>query len=221
MEHIQRNFLYYYAFFTLTFLVIVPIVMLIEKEAIMHRIHTLIKNKELIGRIGILIWVVLVASAIICGIFNYWEEPARASFIITIGVMTPYIFARLFILSKTTSDPGGGKEEGKKEDKLLTELFFSPSLLAVACFLLIYEIITLYKKMHGNSYEPSDIYMALILSTTSVAFIGMHSIVHIVLEKNPRLKDFGMMGLLIIVAILLAVLIVVYYPYIPKHSNHP
>lgn len=99
-------------------------------------------------------------------------------------------------------------------------------LPSFALLLLFYEIILfLYHIYSAPQYtiEPTHILHALILSATSVAFVGMHRAVHKLIPRGKMQdlgkKDFVFFFILIANAILLAGLIIVYAKYLPKQIH--
>lgn len=170
------------------------------------------------------IWV---AIALLIGVIWYLivgnsSPHYYKSLMLTVSVMVPYLIKRLVEINMENSSTllsegrnGQTHKSHNESDELFVKIFFSPALLGAAFFLLSYEIFVLYGHMSSDHFVPAHIYRALIMSTTSVAFVGMHSIVEIILQRDKngglKISDFGMMLLLLMVAIFLGALIVVYY----------
>ena len=112
-----------------------------------------------------------------------------------------------------------------KNIRIVCQYVTSTVLLLSALALLGYELVIFVHDVFKGGWKgiaPKDIFRALILSTTSVAFVGMHYVVNILIKKEGMQgenkdekglinKDLAVFFSLMANAVLLAGLIVVYY----------
>lgn len=130
-------------------------------------------------------------------------------------------------------------EEEKQESKILAFLdsraifmyrffigitgIFLPSFAILILGYEVYDIVGHVISEKGT-LKPEHIFMALILSTTAVAFIGMHRAVHKLIPEvkgeNDTVKgEIPFFFTLIANAILLAGLLIVYNKYLPDKND--